>query len=186
MRLSLKLLLFLLPLALFVGCDSDGDDDDARTATAAMASPADTTTGVSGTVTFTSTDDGVRIDADLRGLSEGDHGVHLHTTGSCELGDSDNDGVLEIAGAAGGHYDPRGTNNHGAPDDDLDDKHLGDFGNVTAGADGRATKTLEVDDLAFSSVLGRAMIVHSGRDDLETDPGGNSGTRIGCALVLAD
>ncbi len=181
----MTLLLAALASVVSAGCDSDDGSDD-REARAAITSPPDTTTGVAGTVTFTSTDDGVRIEVALDGLSAGEHGVHLHTAGSCEPGDSDGDGVLEIAGAAGGHYDPRGTNDHGAPDDDEGEKHLGDFGNVTAGADGRAAKTLAVDGLAFSSVLGRALIVHSGRDDLETDPGGDSGTRIGCGVVAED
>jgi Cu-Zn family superoxide dismutase len=173
----------LLSLAVLAGCDNN-DDGDRRTATATISAPVDTTTGVTGTVTFTPVGDGFRVEADLQGLSQGEHGFHLHANGSCARGDHDSDDFAEVAGAAGGHYDPLNTNDHGAPDDDDDEKHLGDFGNVTAGSDGRATQTLTIDGL--SSVSGRAVIVHSGRDDLETDPAGNSGDRIGCGVVTED
>lgn len=177
--------LLAVPLFLMSGCDSDGDDEEARTVTATIAAPTDTTTGVTGTVTFTEVNDGLRIVADLSGLTQGDHGFHLHTEGSCARGDHDNDGFAEVGGAAGPHYDPLNTNDHGAPEDDLAEKHLGDFGNVTANANGNATKTLVIEGLDYDDVLDRAVIVHSNRDDLETDPGGNSGDRVGCGIMAA-
>lgn len=81
------------------------------------------------------------------------------------------------------HYDPLATNDHGAPDDPLDEKHLGDFGNVTADEDGDATRTLTIEDLDLDDALDWAVIVHSDHDDLTTDPGGNSGDRVGCGVV---
>ena len=32
-------------------------------------------------------------------------------------------------------------------------------------------------------VIGRGVIVHADPDDLKTDPGGNSGDRIGCGVI---
>ena len=179
--LALSLALLLIPL--LAACDSNDDGDTPRTARATLTAPADTTTGVTGTVVFTELDGGVRITADLAGLAPGAHGFHLHTNGSCARGDHDGDGFAEAGGAAGAHYDPLDTNDHGAPDDPLDEKHLGDFGNVTADDDGDATRTLTIEDLDLDDVLDRAVIVHSDRDDLETDPGGNSGDRVGCGIV---
>ena len=91
-----------------------------------------------------------------------------------------------MAGAALGHYDPLMTMNHGGPDDDLDEKHAADFGNVTAGADGRVQTVVTTDAVSLAgarSVQGRAVMLHSDRDDLETDPGGSSGDRIGCGVI---
>ena len=56
---------------------------------------------------------------------------------------------------------------------------------MTADADGRAATSLTVEGLDLSDVRGRALVIHSGRDDLETDPAGDSGDRVGCGVVEA-
>ena len=179
------LLLALLALPL-VACDSD-DLDGTSTATAQISAPADTTTGVTGTVRLTQDGDDLRMEVALAGLAPNStHGFHVHTTGDCGRGDHDDDGYSEVAGAAMGHYDPLGTNNHGGPDDSPSEKHLGDLGNVTADASGAVSTTITTSDLSIESsrsIEGRAVMVHSDRDDLETDPGGTSGDRIGCGVI---
>ncbi len=159
--------------------------DDARVAVAVVGAPADTTTGVSGTVTFVELTDGVQVRYALRGLAPGEHGVHVHAVGTCSPADADGDGAMEAGGAAMGHLNP-GDHEHGAPDDDMDERHAGDLGNVRAGADGRAEGSMEDDVLSFDgpmSIVGKAMMVHSGRDDLESDPGGMAGERVGCGVI---
>ena len=164
-----------------------GDDrvaDDARVAVARVSAPADTTTGVTGTVTFVELTDGVRVRYDLAGLEPGEHGFHLHQTGSCAAGDSDGDGYAEAGGAAGAHLNP-GDDPHGAIDADMDEKHAGDLGNVEAGADGRAMGAKNTGSLAFSgsrTVLDRAIIVHADPDEF-MDAGAMSGGRVGCGVV---
>ena len=181
---------FLLASALVLGlaaCDSDDDDDRQQTATASISAPSDTTTNVTGTVAFTQDGGDLRMDVTVNGLAPGStHGFHIHAVGDCGRGDHDDDGFDEVAGAALGHYDPFDTMDHGAPDDDVDDKHAGDFGNITANASGTARATLTTDLLSLSGtrpVQGRAVMVHANRDDLETDPGGMSGDRIGCGVI---
>ena len=174
----------LLPLLALVACDSDGVS---QTATATISAPADTTTGVTGTVDVTQDGDEVTMRVTVNGLAPGStHGFHIHEVGSCARGDHDDDGFSEVAGAARGHYDPYATMDHGAPDDDVDAKHGGDFGNLTANASGTATATLTSDVLSLDGtrpVQGRAVMVHSMRDDLESDPGGMSGDRVGCGVI---
>ena len=178
-----RILLVLLLAAPLAACDSD---DQTQTATAQISAPTDTSTSVTGTVTFTQDGDDLRMDLDLSGVPAGDHGFHIHAVGDCGRGDHDSDGFAEVAGAALGHYDPLNTNDHGAPTDDDDEKHAGDFGNVTAGADGRVRTSITTDDVSLDGtrpVEGRAVMLHSDRDDLETDPGGSSGDRIGCGVI---
>ncbi|WP_420454597.1 superoxide dismutase family protein [Rubrivirga sp.] len=179
-RLSL-LLLLALPLA---ACDSD---DLSQTATASISAPTDTTTGVTGTVDFTQDGDELEMRVTVNGLAANStHGFHIHEVGDCGRGDHDDDGFSEVGGAARGHYDPYGTMDHGAPTDDVDSKHAGDFGNLTANASGTATATLTTDLLSLDGarpVEGRAVMVHANRDDLESDPGGMSGDRIGCGVI---
>lgn len=166
-----------------------GDDavaDDARVAVARIMAPTDTTTGVMGTVTFVELEDGgVYVDYDLMGLSPGEHGFHVHEGTSCSPADADDDGATEAGGAAGGHFNPMG-HPHGAPSDGAHARHAGDLGNVTVDARGRAEGDMDDEVLSFdgsTSILGRAMMVHGGRDDLESQPSGAAGPRVGCGII---
>ncbi len=159
--------------------------DDARVAVARITAPADTSTGVTGTVTFVELTDGVYVDYDLRGLRPGAHGFHVHAGTSCGARDTDDDGVAEAGGAAGGHFNPM-TTPHGAPSDDADERHAGDLGNITAGSNGQANDDLEDPVLSFDGAtnpVGHAVVIHGGRDDLTSQPSGAAGGRVGCGVI---
>src|SRR5690606_33627677 len=102
----------------------------------------------------------------------------VHENGSCEPGEDGTPG-----GAAGDHFAPLG-NPHGAPGDSA--RHVGDLGNVEAGADGRAQGTF-VDPVVTldgaHAIVGKAVVVHSGEDDLTSQPSGDSGDRVGCGVI---
>jgi len=129
----------------------------------------------SGTVKFTQVASRVRVDAQFSMLTPGLHGFHIHEKGDCSAPD---------AMSAGGHFNPYGKK-HGAPD--APNSHSGDLGNLTADASGKATLTLWLDGISVSTgkdgVIGRAVIVHAGPDDLKTDPTGNSGGRVACGVI---
>ena len=135
--------------------------------------------GVSGRVEFTSLDDAVEIRYNLTGLAAGDHGFHVHQRGDCGP-----DSTGTPAGAAGDHFNPL-SSPHGAPDSAAARRHAGDLGNVTA--EGGQTVGVRVDSvLTFdgpTSILGKAVIVHAGADDLVTQPGGEAGARVGCGVI---
>jgi superoxide dismutase, Cu-Zn family len=129
---------------------------------------------VSGKVTFTQVNDGVKVVIDLKGLSKGKHGIHIHECGDCTAPD---------ASSAGGHYNPA-MKSHGAPMDAT--RHAGDMGNIEADATGNAH--LEYVDKTISlsgdeSIIGRSVVVHKGEDDLKTQPSGNSGPRVACGVI---
>lgn len=130
---------------------------------------------VNGTVKFTQDLSRVRVDAELSSLTPGLHGFHVHEKGDCSAPD---------ATSAGGHFNPY-KKKHGAPD--AAKSHSGDLGNLTADASGNATLTIWLDGISVSTgkdgVIGRAVIVHADRDDLKTDPAGNSGGRIACGVI---
>jgi Cu-Zn family superoxide dismutase len=132
------------------------------------------TSGVSGTVTFSKVQQGVKVDARLSGLSAGDHGFHVHEFGDC----SANDGA-----SAGGHFNPAAAK-HAGPHEAA--RHAGDMGNIKAAADG--TASLSYVDAAMSldgpdGILGRGLIVHEKADDLKTQPTGNAGGRLACGVI---
>lgn len=124
---------------------------------------------VSGWVTFTKANDGVRVQAEVTGLSEGKHGFHIHTYGDCRADDYS---------SAGGHYNPA-HENHGAPADSV--RHMGDMGNITASG----TATIDYVDhvININKIVGRALILHGGTDDLTSQPSGAAGPRIACGVI---
>jgi Cu-Zn family superoxide dismutase len=134
------------------------------------------TTGndVRGTATFTQEERGVRVVADITGLKPGDHGFHIHEKGDCSAPD---------ASSAGGHFNPTGMP-HGGPE--AAKHHLGDMGNITADAAGKAhlDRVFAFLDLrGTNSIIGHAVVVHQDKDDLTTQPTGNAGARVACGVI---
>lgn len=130
---------------------------------------------VSGTVNFTQKGEVVLVEAKINGLkANGTHGFHIHEKGNCG-GD---------ASGAGGHFNPS-AGQHGGPSGNA--RHGGDLGNLKADANGYAQASLEIRGITLgteaSSVIGRAVIVHAGVDDLKSQPAGNSGARVACGLI---
>ncbi len=167
--------------------DTAGDvftDDPDATAVALVRPTSASGASAQGTVRFRESGDGLVVAVSLQGLTPGEHGLHVHGNPSCGPADSDGDGQPDSAGAAGGHWDPLSTMDHGAPNDPLEAKHVGDFGNVTVGADGTVETTVTVANVADRyAMAGHAVVVHSGADDLTTDPSGDSGTPVGCGVI---
>jgi Cu-Zn family superoxide dismutase len=133
-------------------------------------------THVHGKITFTQTDAGVEVAGEITGLTPGKHGFHIH-----EFGDLSSDDGL----ATGGHFNPD-MHKHGGPGDA--EHHAGDFGNIEADKDGKATVKMTLKDLSLGgphTILGRALIVHAKEDDLKTQPSGNAGDRIAQGVIGA-
>ena len=130
---------------------------------------------VSGTVTFTEEADGVRIQADITGLTPGKHGFHVHEFGDCSAPDLT---------SAGGHFNPT-TKPHAGPD--APERHVGDMGNIEADASGAAKLDYVDHEISLTndqrSVIGRSVVVHAKADDFKSQPAGDSGARIACGVI---
>jgi len=127
-----------------------------------------------GVVYFSQEADGLHIKAEIKNLTPGKHGFHIHEFGDCACDD---------AICAGGHFNP--TNQpHGGPNSAH--RHVGDFGNLEADENGVAHYE-RIDHLAKlngpHSIIGRGVIVHIQEDDLTSQPTGNAGARVGCGVV---
>ena len=164
----------LLASAILAACGSMGGNPSS--AVELVPTGAITPNPTRGTVTFTALDHGVRVAGEVRGLVPGsEHGFHIHEKGDC--GDNGN--------ASGGHFNPTGGTHgkFGAPG-----SHAGELPSLRADSSGVARFSLEDHSIsltpgAANSVIGRALVVHRDPDDFTTQPSGNSGPRIACAVI---
>ncbi|VDN53193.1 unnamed protein product [Dracunculus medinensis] len=141
-------------------------------------------TNVDGEIRFMQENEGcpTMIEGHISGLSQGQHGFHIHQYGDSRKG----------CDSAGPHFNPFGKT-HGGPQDEV--RHVGDLGNIVADANGVANIKMS-DHLiqlhGVNSVIGRAMVVHAGIDDLgkgtgdkleESKKTGNAGARVACGVI---
>ena len=147
------------------------------TETLASATLLDTSGAPRGEARLLGVGDRVELAVTVEGLSPGEHGFHLHTTGKCTLPDFT---------SAGGHLNPSGEG-HGLLDNDGN--HLGDLPNLTVAANGTARTQVPVGG-SRSYVLdqifdadGTAVVIHADADDGRTDPSGNAGPRERCGVL---
>lgn len=130
----------------------------------------------SGEVRFVQRGDRVLVSGEVRGLKPGaEHGFHVHEKGDCSSGD----GM-----SAGGHFNP-GGHPHGAHGRGM--HHAGDLPSLKADAQGVARFSFESSTISVgrgsTDIVGRGLIVHRDPDDYTTQPTGNAGPRLACAVI---
>ena len=107
----------------------------------------------------------------VQGLPPGEHGLHAHAVGRCDGPDFQSAGShWNPAGKQHGHLNPQGA-------------HAGDLPNLTVSANGRGALNFLIAGQGLADADGTALVIHARPDDYRTDPTGNSGDRIACALV---
>ncbi|MEO8137572.1 MAG: superoxide dismutase family protein [Betaproteobacteria bacterium] len=158
------------------GCASMGGQEETR-ATATLESTKGNDTA--GSVTFVQRGNQVFVSADIRGLKPNqEHGFHVHEKGDCSSGD----GM-----SAGGHFNPDGVpHGHAQP---TDTGHAGDMPNLKADTAGNAKVSFAASRMTVAagqfSIVGKGLIVHRDPDDYKTQPTGNAGPRLACAVIKA-
>ncbi len=135
-----------------------------------------------GTIELREMDGGVHVTGTVTGIPAGEHGAHFHAVGNCDPSVG-----FETAE---GHFNPE-SNEHGL--ENPAGAHAGDLPNVTA--DDAETVTLDLHTTTVSLTAdnpayifdadGTAFVIHADPDDQMTDPSGNSGDRIACAVLEA-
>lgn len=158
----------MLPLTAPAFADTDSDN--------AMTAEVLSNDGITGTVSVTPEASGVMVvKIDLQGVPEGEHGVHIHETGDCSAADFQ---------SAGGHL--ADDKDHGVMVEDG--PHPGDLPNAMVGEDGVLNVTYFNNDLTTDLLKdddGSAFVVHSDADDYTSQPAGDAGSRIACAVLAA-
>jgi len=135
---------------------------------------------VNGIVKFTQYNNKVKVNYEIKGLSNGLHGFHVH-----EYGD-----LTDGCTSSCAHFNPFNTH-HGAKNSKI--RHIGDLGNIRSKnklAKGYFfDKMISLDSKNVCSIIGRCIVVHEDEDDLgegcneESLKTGNAGKRLACGVV---
>ena len=121
----------------------------------------------------------VILEAKFFRLEPGFHAVHIHEKADCSSPDGK---------SAGGHWNPT-FENHGEWGDETG-YHKGDIGNIEVNENGLAKLSMQTDEWCLGcgdekkNILGKAIIVHKGKDDFTSQPTGNAGARISCGGII--
>ena len=172
MRLLKKIFFSLFIVALIFACQEEEKTLEIRVNAKSGSS-------TSGKITFIEKGGQVTLEAHINGLTSGNHAIHIHETADC----SSDDGK-----SAGGHWNPT-FENHGAWGNEAG-YHRGDIGNFNANENGHGMITFSTDlwclscDDANKNIIGKAIIVHQGEDDLISQPSGAAGARVSCAGII--
>lgn len=186
-RLMKNLILIATLSTLAMACSHKDKHADHTAAPAAVPAPTITRaqavlkgaagTKVKGVVHFTQEGDQVRVEVMAEGVKPGPHGFHIHETGDCSAKDFS---------SAGGHFNPTG---HQHADLKAPQRHAGDFGNVIADKKWMVKTTIEDNMISLNAgptdIIGKAVVLHADKDDLKSQPAGNSGKRIACGVIEA-
>ena len=160
----------------FVGCKNE-KKDMAKTLSVMMESKSKST--AQGEAYFTEENGMVKLEAKFTGLTPGTHAIHLHEKADCSADD---------ATSAGGHWNP--THSKHGKWGDAEGYHKGDIGNFEADADGVGKVSMQTDEWCIGcgdetkDILGKAVIVHEGKDDFTTQPTGDAGGRVSCGGII--
>ncbi|NER14129.1 superoxide dismutase family protein [Leptobacterium flavescens] len=132
-----------------------------------------------GEVTFSEENGVVSMTANLSGLTEGEHAIHIHEKADCSSADGK---------STGGHWNPTHTP-HGKWGAE-EGYHKGDIGNFIADAEGNGSISMSTDEWCIGcgdetkDILGKAIIVHQGTDDFVSQPSGAAGARVSCGGII--
>lgn len=134
-----------------------------------------------GMVMLKDTPNGVLVSADVAGLPAGQHGFHFHEKGACD--------PAQKFTTAGGHF-TGGKAQHGLLL--AGGNHAGDMPNAYVSADGTLKSELLNTGVTLASgphslfdADGSALVIHAKADDYTSQPAGDAGDRIACAVVAA-
>lgn len=126
-----------------------------------------------GTAKLSDIQGGMLLSIDVN-LPEGVHAIHIHANGSCDAPDFK---------TAGGHFNP-GNRKHGL--ESAEGSHAGDLPNLYVEKTGhiKAEMFSPAVHLSGKDVIEHgAIVIHEKADDYSSDPAGNAGNRIACAVI---
>lgn len=160
-----------------INMDSTDQKEEPKTVSVTMESKSGSV--AIGEAYFSEEDGIVTFEAKFSGLKPGTHAIHLHEKADCSA---------EDATSSGGHWNPT-LAKHGKWGD-AEGYHKGDIGNFEAAEDGSGKISMQTDEWCIGclddnkNIIGKAIIVHEGKDDFTTQPTGDAGGRVSCGGII--
>jgi Cu-Zn family superoxide dismutase len=119
----------------------------------------------------------VRVTVNAGGLTPGWHGIHFHSVGDCS-----DVGQFQLSKGHVNHENKK----HGLLNPDGPEE--GDLPNIFANADGSVNAEISADlpltgTEGLKDTDGSALVIHANEDDHTSQPIGNAGARVACAVV---
>tara|TARA_B100000900_G_scaffold394280_1_gene391563 strand:+ start:44 stop:565 length:522 start_codon:yes stop_codon:yes gene_type:complete len=134
---------------------------------------------IKGCVLFTQKNNTLIIDYEIEGLTDGEHGFHIH-----EYGD-----LSDGCDSACSHFNPFNKKHGGL---NSKERHAGDLGNIISN-NMYSKGQIKTNNLSILNnrlgIVGRMIIIHEDRDDLgkgnneESLKTGNAGKRVACGVI---
>ena len=129
-----------------------------------------------GTVTLVQHGSAIMLHVTAGPMAPGTYGIHVHGIGRCDGPDF---------ASAGAHWNPT-MKQHGLMN--PAGHHSGDLDNLVIAADGPGSIDALVPGMidgpgGLLDADGAAVVIHTHADDGRSDPSGNSGARIACAVI---
>lgn len=140
------------------------------------------TNGVEGYISFTQKNkkSKVKIEYNIKGLKDGDHGFHVH-----EYGD-----LTDGCTSSCSHFNPFNKNHGGI---NSKERHAGDLGNIKSknklSHGTKQAKDISLDLKSKCCIIGRCIVIHEDPDDNglggdeESLKTGNAGKRLACGVI---
>lgn len=131
-----------------------------------------------GEVVAVKTKYGVAFFPNLKGLTPGVHGFHIHANPDCGMNEKG------LGMKAGGHFDPKDTKAHSLPWDD--NGHFGDLPALAVNPDGTATNPVLAPKIKeLSEIKNHSLMIHVGGDNHSDNPKalGGGGARAACGVI---
>ncbi len=133
-----------------------------------------------GFIKFKEFENKVKVMYEIFGLTNGEHGFHIH-----ECGD-----LTDGCTSACAHFNPY-KQNHGGRKSNI--RHVGDLGNINS-TNGVSKgyfydKLISLNYKSKSCIIGRSIVIHQDKDDLgkggdkESLITGNAGKRVACGVI---
>ncbi len=122
---------------------------------------------LSGMVRFFQSIHGVIVEAEIFGLPDSTTGFfafHIHEGDSCTGEDFSN---------TGSHFNLK---------EEIHPNHAGDLPPLLSDH-GKAYMKVLTDRFRIEEIIGRTVIIHDAPDDFHTQPSGNAGAKIACAVI---
>lgn len=170
MRMPISLSLVIASTAALSACATPSDAPASATSLPLVGSSGQQI----GTVRMWETPGAVSFRVEGNGIAVGRKGLHVHAVGRCDA---------PAFTTAGSHWNPA-SRQHGLSN--PQGPHAGDLPNVPVAANGTLRETVVLSGASLAALRdadGSALVLHAGEDDNVTDPSGNSGDRIACAVL---